>query len=79
MSSSGMLRRVALVRTDVTPHGVTSQKTQFFNIVLFGNSWLMSWSNTLPLSSGSIVRQARTGPEASSEKNGPCYEHKDWL
>jgi hypothetical protein len=44
MVSSGMLRRVALVRTDVSeelttppkrrllqePHGVTSQKTQFF-------------------------------------------------
>jgi hypothetical protein len=43
MSSSGMLRRVALVRTDVSeelsasfirvsqePHGVTSQKTPFY-------------------------------------------------
>jgi hypothetical protein len=37
MASSGVLRRVALVRTDVSeelsalePHGVTSQKTSFF-------------------------------------------------
>jgi hypothetical protein len=38
MSSSGMLHRVALVRTDVKevrlslqePHGVTSEKTTFF-------------------------------------------------
>jgi hypothetical protein len=38
MMSSGMLRRVAVVRTDVSekrrfvqePHGVTSQKTRFF-------------------------------------------------
>jgi hypothetical protein len=36
MASSGMLRRVALVRTDVSseflqgPHDVTSQKTPFF-------------------------------------------------
>jgi hypothetical protein len=40
MASSGMLRRVALVRTDVSkehrflqePHGVTSKKTPFFII-----------------------------------------------
>jgi hypothetical protein len=40
MPSSGVLRRVALVRTDVppkswflqVPHGVTSQKTAFFTI-----------------------------------------------
>jgi hypothetical protein len=41
MPSSGMLRRVALVRTDVPPkrqflqepHGVTSQKTAFFIVI----------------------------------------------
>jgi hypothetical protein len=41
MPASGLLLRVALVRTDVTeerpffrePHGVTSQKTAFFNFI----------------------------------------------
>jgi hypothetical protein len=45
MPSSGMLRRVALIRTEVSdehrflqePHGVTSQKTAFFRVIAVKN------------------------------------------
>jgi hypothetical protein len=63
MVSSGLLRRVALVRTDVSeepgasrflqePHGVTTQKTPFFIVTAVKTSNLTSWplvrERTLP-------------------------------
>jgi hypothetical protein len=50
MLSTGMSRRVALVRTDVSeerrflqePHGVTTQKTAFFIVTAVKNSNLIS-------------------------------------
>jgi hypothetical protein len=43
MPSSGMLSRVALVRTDIPePHGVTSQKTAFFMVTAVKTSDLTS-------------------------------------
>jgi uncharacterized protein YqcC (DUF446 family) len=53
MVSSGMLRRVALVRTtQPQPHGVTSQKTPFFIVTAVKTSnftkWLLVRKRTIP-------------------------------
>jgi hypothetical protein len=64
IASSGMLRRVALVRTDVSeeltasvppkrrfsqePHGITSQKTQFFIVTVVKTSNLTLTTYTFP-------------------------------
>jgi hypothetical protein len=58
MSSSGMLRRVALLRFLQEPHGVISQKTPFFDLPLSSACTLAaSWEmTTLPCSSGQAPR-----------------------
>jgi hypothetical protein len=59
MAPSGMLSRVALVRTLEQPHGVTSHKAPFFIVIAVKTSYLTYSSYVIIFLSANIIRQGK--------------------